>query len=156
MRKLTLAIVVGVLVASCGGSSDSGGGASDSGGGNDTDLPDPCALVDDAILEDYFTEAVEGEPGETGPLVNCRWRDSNANSVLVQVRAGSEVNRPDSCDGCKDLSFGDDGYAWTSPLQSGADFVVGTTWYSVTTTGLGDDVDSIASLAEKVYENATG
>ena len=148
--------MVGVLVASCGGTSDSNGGDADSGGGNDTDLPDPCVLVDDEILEGYFTEAVEGEPGETGPLVNCRWEGSNANSVLVQVRAGSEVNRPDSCDGCKDLAFGDDGYAWTSPFQSGAEFVVETTWYSVTTTGLGDDVDSIAILAENVYENATG
>jgi len=104
----------------------------------------------------YFgEEAVQGEPGETGPLATCRWRNANANSLLIQVASDHDLYRPDPCEGCVDLTFADEGYATESPLQSTATFIVGTTWYSVTTTGFGDDAASIASLAETIYLNDT-
>ena len=65
-----------------------------------------------------------------------------------------DLYRPDPCDGCVDLSFGDDGYAWDSPIQSGASVVSGANWYSVATTGFGDDVDTIAALIATIFENA--
>ncbi|MEA1902580.1 MAG: hypothetical protein U9N56_03535 [Actinomycetota bacterium] len=146
MRKLVVLIVLGLVLASCGGETDSAESGS-------SDLPDPCALVDDATLTAYFGEVFEGEAGETGPLLTCRWRDENANSLLLQVASDHGLNRPDSCDRCIDLSFADDGYASPSPFQSTAAFIAGSTFYSVTTTGFGDDADSIAGLAETIYEN---
>ncbi|MCZ7533753.1 MAG: hypothetical protein M5U23_10140 [Acidimicrobiia bacterium] len=108
------------------------------------------------VLDSYFAQPVEPEPGSVGPLVTCRWTNDNANSLLIQIRAGTDVHRFKDCDQCVDLTFADDGFAWTSPAQSGADFVSGGTWYSVTTTGMGDDLDSITALAEDVYEVANG
>ena len=99
---------------------------------------------------------MEGEPGEAGPIDTCSWRDANANSLLVQVASDFPLNRPDPCDGCIDLTFGDDGYASGSLLQSTAKWIAGSMWYSVTTTGFGDDADAIASLAETIFDNATG
>jgi hypothetical protein len=107
------------------------------------------------VLTAYFGGPFEGEPGEAGPIDSCRWRDANANSLLIQVASDHPLTRPDPCDGCIDLSVGDDGYAAESLIQSSATFVAGTTWYSVTTTGFGDDVNSMASLAETIYTNAT-
>jgi hypothetical protein len=100
----------------------------------------------------YFGEAaIQGEPGETGPLVTGRWRDANANSLPIQVASDHDLYRPDPCEGCADLTFADEGHATESALQSTATFIVGTTWYSVTTTGFGDDAASIANLAETIY-----
>ncbi len=149
-------IVIALLATACGGAANSNGGPSPDGGSS-SDLPDPCTLASDSVLDSYFTQTVGPEPGAVGPLVTCTWTNDNANSLLIQVRSGTEVRRFESCDDkCIDLTFADDGFAWTSPLQSGADFVSGGTWYSVTTTGMGDDLDSIASLAENVYEVAIG
>ena len=71
-----------------------------------------------------------------------------------QTATDHDLFRPDPCRGCVDLSFGDDGYATESLLQSSAKFVVGSAWYSVTTTGFGDDIETIATLAETIYKNA--
>lgn len=152
MRRTVLAIAIGLIVVSCGGGETGADSDAASDGGTTADLPDPCALVDQSILDGYFSEAVEPESGESGPLATCKWRDSNANSVLVQVASDFEVTRPDPCDGCIDLAFADDGYAWESPLQSGATFVVGSTYFSIATTGLGDDTEAMAALAESIYE----
>jgi hypothetical protein len=156
MPRLGLAIAAAVLVAACGGTSDT---ASDetpvpsSSGTSET--ADPCALVDDATLAEYFgDEAVEAERGEMGSLVSCRWSNANSAWLAVQVASDHDLTRPDPCDGCIDLPFADDGYAAESPLQSSATFVVGTAWYSVTTTGFGDDAESITDLAETIFENA--
>ena len=159
MRKLGLVMAVAALVAACGGGTDeaNGEGSSDSGGNGATARFDPCTLADDSMLASYFGEAaVERETGEAGPIVTCTWRDANANSLSVQVASNHPLFRPDPCRGCVDLSFGDDGYATGSLLQSTAKWVAGTDWYSVTTTGFGDDVDSIADLGEKIFQNATG
>jgi hypothetical protein len=158
MRRLILVIALGVLVAACGGAADSNGDeATDPPGGRAADTPNPCTLANDSILASYFgAEAVDEETSESGPIDNCSWRDANSNSLLIQVASDYALNRPDPCDSCIDLTFGDDGYATESILQSTAKWISGTTWYSVTTTGFGDDADSIASLAEKIFENATG
>lgn len=158
MRRLAAVIVVGLLIAACGGADDESGiGATDPPTEAATDTPDPCALADDATLATYFGEAaVVGEPGEAGPLATCRWRDANSNSLLIQVATDHELFRPDPCDGCVELTFADEGYAAESPLQSNATFVSGSTWYSVTTTGFGDDAESIAGVAEKILQNDTG
>jgi len=149
VRRLILVIAVGFLVAACGG-------ATDTAGDRATDAPDPCTLADGAILANYFgEEAVQGEPGEAGPLTTCSWRNANADSLLIQVASDHDLYHPEPCDGCVKLTFADEGYATESPLQSTATFVVGSTWYSVTTTGFGDDADSIASLAEVILGNDT-
>jgi hypothetical protein len=159
MRRLVLVIAIGLIMAACGGDSDAGdGGASDTtrAAGTGAGALNPCALAGDSVLATYFgADVPEGEPGETGPLANCRWRDANANSLLIQVASDFELFRPDPCRGCVDLSFGDDGYATESLLQSSATFVDGSDWYSVTTTGFGDDVVTIAALAETIFQNAT-
>lgn len=144
-----LAAFLLVLVA-CGGSNTGDGESSGS------DLADPCQLIDQAILDSYFTEPVEAEPGGSGPFLTCTWSDSNANSLLVSVSVSDTVNRPDPCPDCVDLDFGDDGYASSVPLQSSAEFVIGNDWYAVTTTGLGDDARSIADLAREVFQQVGG
>lgn len=157
MRRLGLLIAVGILVAACGSGADTtDDDSTEAPPVVATDTPDPCLLADDSTLTMYFgEEAVQGEPGETGPLATCRWRNANANSLLIQVASDHDLYRPDPCEGCVDLTFADEGYATESPLQSTATFIVGTTWYSVTTTGFGDDAASIASLAETIYLNDT-
>jgi hypothetical protein len=67
----------------------------------------------------------------------------------------TSINRPENCPDCVDLTYRDDGYATSVPLQSSAEFVSGGVWYSVTTTGLGNDVDSSASLGEQVFNAAS-
>jgi len=159
MRRFCLLIAIGLVIAACGGDD---GGSSDDGETNTTrsgaagsGTVDPCTLAGDEVLAAYFGDQVpEDEPGETGPLQNCRWKDANSNSLLIQTAIDHELFRPDPCRGCVDLPFGDDGYATESLLQSNAKFVVGNAWYSVTTTGFGDDIETIASLAETIYENA--
>jgi hypothetical protein len=155
VRRLGLLIAAGMLVAACSGATDTAGdGATNENAGAATDAPDPCALADDATLAAYFgEEAVEGEPGAAGPLATCSWRNANANSLLIQVAADHELYRPDPCDGCVDLTFADEGYVTESSFQSTATFVSGSTWYSVTTTGFGDDSESIADLAETIFQN---
>jgi len=157
MWKPGFAIAVAVLIAACGGATDSAGdGATEPVAVSATDTPDPCTLASDSVLTSYFgDEAVQAEPGETGPLVTCRWRNANANSLLIQVASDHDLYRPEPCDGCVELSFGDDGYATESSFQSTATFIAGTIWYSVTTTGFGDDAQSIANLAETIFEEAT-
>jgi hypothetical protein len=152
MRKLASVLAFAVLIAACGGDTD----AVVAEGGNGSDLPDPCTLVDQSTLDAYFVEDVTPEPGEVGPLLTCKWRDSNANSLLVQVADDFPVTKPDPCDGCTDLAFGDDGYATSVSIQSTAEFIAEGVFYSVTTTGLGDDQQSIAALAETIYLVATG
>jgi hypothetical protein len=157
MRELVLVMVAGVLIAACSGVGDSTGDGTGANGGGAADVVDPCTLAGEDVLLAYFGDAtVEGESGESGPIHNCTWRDDNANSLLVQIASEYSLNRPDPCDGCVDLPFGDEGYASESPLQSTAKWVAGTTWYSVTTTGFRDDADSITSLAQKIFNNATG
>jgi hypothetical protein len=157
MGRLGLSIAVLIVVAACGGGTDSpADGTSEAAGRAAGDTVDPCTLIDETTLNSYFgQEAVEPEQGETGPLVNCRWRDANANSLLVQVASDHELNRPEPCDGCVDLPVGDDGYISASAFQSTAGFVVGTTFYSVTSTGFGDDEEAMAALAETVFATAT-
>lgn len=159
MRRLCLLIVISLVVAACGG----GDGASDDDGTTDTTgtsasdegRVDPCTLAGDEVLAAYFGDQIpEGEPGETGPLDNCRWRDANSNSLLIQTATDHDLFRPDPCRGCVDLSFGDDGYATESLLQSNAKLVANGAWYSVTTTGFGDDIETIAALAETIFRNA--
>ncbi|NNC40453.1 MAG: hypothetical protein HKN95_07160 [Acidimicrobiia bacterium] len=154
MRRTCLLIVIGLLVAACGGGDggdDGDSNAEASGGGLD-----PCALATDSMLISYFGNAtIEGETSEAGPIDSCRWRDANANSLLIQVAVDHPLTRLDGCDMCVDLTFGDDGYASPSPFQSTATFVVGNNWYSVTTTGFGDDADAIAALAVMVFDAAS-
>jgi hypothetical protein len=141
--------LVAVLAAACS-SGDGNGGAGDS------NLPDPCTLVSEETLDTYFDEDLEPEPSGSGRFLSCTWSDSNANSVLISVAESSEVNRPDPCPGCIDLDFGDDGFATAVPLQATAEFVSGGRWYSVTTTGFGDDGASIAALAESIHTEISG
>lgn len=157
MQRLGLVIVAALLVAACGnGTDESGGDGGDDQGGNRASV-DPCTLAGDSVLTTYFGDAaVEGEAGEAGPIDTCRWRDANANSLLIQVASDFPLTRPEPCEGCLDLPFGDDGYATESLLQSSAEWIAGTDWYSVTTTGFGDDLESIADLAETIFANATG
>ena len=154
MRRTSLLIVIGLLLAACGGGDGGDDGDSNveaSGGGLD-----PCALATDSVLISYFGDAtIEGETSEAGPIDSCSWRDANANSLLIQVASDHPLTRLDGCDTCVDLTFADDGYASPSPFQSTATFVVGDNWYSVTTTGFGDDADAIAALAETVLETAS-
>jgi hypothetical protein len=70
-------------------------------------------------------------------------------------RLRSRPVSPRSLRRLSDLTFADEGHATESALQSTATFIVGTTWYSVTTTGFGDDAASIANLAETIYLNDT-
>jgi len=159
MRRVCLIVAVVLVVAACGGGTDSG----DDGGQDTTTRVEkssgtlnPCTLAGDSVLASYFGEAVpQGEPGESGPIATCTWRDANANSLLIQVATDFDLFRPDPCRGCVDLSFGDDGYATESLIQSSATFVDGSAWYGVTTTGFGDDLDTIAALAETIFQNAT-
>ena len=154
MRRIYLSIVIGLLLAACGGDDDDGGNPTveASGGGLD-----PCALAVDSVLISYFGDAtIEGETSEAGPIDSCSWRDANSNSLLIQVASDHPLTRFDGCDTCVDLTFGDDGFASPSPFQSTATFVVGDNWYSVTTTGFGDDADAIAALAETIFEAASG
>jgi hypothetical protein len=156
MRKLFLVFAIALVMAACGGD-DSGGGVTTAGGsgnGSTSSGLDPCTLAGDSVLTAYFGAPVAGEPTEAGPINGCRWRDANANSLLIQVATDYDLFRPDPCDECVDVTFGDDGYAWDSPIQSGASVVAGANWYSVTTTGFGDDAAAIAALLETVFENA--
>lgn len=150
MRRFGVVAVLALVVVSCGGD-----GENNSGNGSG-DLPDPCTLVDDATLLEYFTEIPEPESGANGPVENCTWRDANANSVLVQVGPTNVFLKPDPCSGCVDLDYGDEGYASPSPLQTSAKFIAGGVFYSVTTTGMGDDAASISILGEKVLNAASG
>lgn len=160
MGRWILVIVIGLLMAACGGDSDSeDGGVTETTGANGTgsSQPDPCTLAGDSVLATYFGDAVpEFERTEAGPIAGCRWRNESADSLLIQVATDFDLFRPENCDECVDLPFGDDGYASESPLQSGATFIDGGAWYSVTTTGFRDDIESITALAEKIFENATG
>ena len=159
-QLLSALLAVGLAVASCASDGGDEGDGRDDGSENppatssDSDLADPCQLVDQATIDSYFTEPVKAEPGGSGRFLTCTWSDSNANSLLVAVSVSDTVNRPDQCPDCIDLDFGDDGYATTVPLQSKAEFVNGNDWYSVTTTGLGDDAQSIAALAREVFDKA--
>ncbi len=159
VRTLAIGLVVAVTLAACGGDdSDTGGNADadDSGGGNSGAL-DPCTLADESILETYFgTATPEPERSEAGPIDGCAWSDANANSVLIQTSQDFELFRPDPCQGCVDVTFGDDGYASPSPIQSTAKVVDGSMWLSVTTTGFADDGASITELLEQVFGIATG
>ncbi|NNC93392.1 MAG: hypothetical protein HKN80_12965 [Acidimicrobiia bacterium] len=151
-------IAIGLVVAACGGDDSSDGGATDTtaASGTNSDQPDPCTLAGDDVLALYFGDAVpEFDRTEAGPIAGCRWRNENADSLLIQVATDFELFRPDPCRGCVDLTFGDDGYATESIIQSSATFVDGSAWYGVTTTGFGDDLDSITALAETIYQNAT-
>ena len=167
MRRLGAVLVVALVLAGCGGGSDSSirgesedsaeGGSGDSGTGDSGsgDL-DPCSLADDAVLASYFGDTeMTGEQGAAGPIVSCSWSDANANSLLIQTATDFDLFRPDPCDGCVDLSVGDDGFAWESPLQSSATVISGSLWLSVTTTGFGDDVASIVDLLETVFASAS-
>ena len=157
MRRLWVIVMMGVVAAACGGGSDSTttletGDPVVSG----SDAPDPCTLAGESVLAAYFGDAAgESERSQNGPVVGCSWRDANANSLLIQVATDFELFRPDPCDGCVALSFGADGFASESPLQSTATVVDGSLWLSVTTTGFGDDNESIADLLETVFQNAT-
>ncbi len=154
MRTFGTVLLVAVVLAGCGGDSDSAG-EEDAVAGTPDGL-DPCELADESILTRYFGDTtVEPERSEAGPIDGCSWRDANANSLLIQTAQDFDLYRPEPCDGCVDVTFGDDGYASESPLQSTATVVDGSLWLSVTTTGLRDDSASIAALLETVYANAT-
>lgn len=157
MRGLLMMVVVAMLIAGCGGGDDStsnGNGVDQSA--STSGAPDPCTLADDSVLAAYFGDATpETERSENGPILGCSWRDANANSLLIQVATNYDLFRPDPCDGCAEISFGDDGYASESPLQSSARVVSGSLWVSVTTTGFRDDNSSITSLLETVFQYAT-
>lgn len=155
MRSMFLLIaVVAVVMVACSGDGSSGDGTGDDTGQQtpESDLPDPCSLVEQSTIDAYFDEEVEAVPGGSGAFVTCTWSDSNANALTVSVARSDSVDRPDPCPECIDLAFGDDGYATSVPLQSTAEFVIGERWFAATTTGLGDDVDSIAALAGQVFE----
>jgi hypothetical protein len=157
IHKLIVIVVLGLLVAGCGGDTAStSDGSTEAPTGDGADVLDPCMLAGDAVLTAYFGAPFDGEPSEAGPIDSCTWRDTNANSLLIQVAVDFPLQRPDSCPDCVELAFADDGYAAPSPFQTTAKFVVGNSWYSVTTTGFGDDAESISSLAETVLANANG
>ena len=153
MRKLFLVFAVALVMAACGGDDSGGGGTTTDGSGDGSTSGglNPCTLASDSVLTTYFGAPFDGEPTEAGPIDGCRWRDANSNSLLIQVATDHQLFRPDPCRGCVDLSLGDDGYATESVLQSTAKFVSGDNWYSVTTTGFGDDLSSIAALAETIF-----
>lgn len=158
MQRLGMVLVVALVIASCGGESDSADtGDTDAPTTAGSDAPDPCTLADDSIMAAYFGDvAVDGERSESGPIMGCSWADANANSLLIQTASNYDLYRLDPCDECVDITFGDDGYAAPSPIQSTAKVVDGTLWVSVTTTGFGDDAESITDLLETVYQNASG
>ena len=87
MRKLAIVLVVAVLLAACGDGSDSADTTENGDSGtNSPGAPDPCTLAGDSVLVAYFGDAaVEGEPGEAGPIATCSWRDANSNSLLIQT-----------------------------------------------------------------------
>lgn len=149
MRRFVLVLLLVALVGCGGAEEDDGTGGSGSG-----DLPDPCTLVDDAILLGYFPEVPEPESGANGPVLNCSWSDANANSVLIQVGPTNVFSKPGTCNGCIDLPYGEEGYASAVPLQATASFVADGVFYSVTTTGMRDDANQIAALGEKVLAAA--
>ena len=113
-------------------------------------------MVYEAILIEYFGEVFEGTSGESGPLQTCSCKDDNANSLLLQVANDFELYKPDPCDGCADLTFADDGFATESSFQATAAFIGGSTYYSLATTGFGDDLASISALAERIYNDVNG
>ncbi len=152
MRRFGVVLVLVLVIVSCGGDGDGNG---DPGSGS-SDLPDPCTLVDNETLLGYFAEVLEPETGANGPVEFCTWKDDNANSVLIQVGPPNVFLKPDPCPGCVDLSYGEDGYAAPSSLQTSAKFIADGVFYSVTTTGMGDDAASISALGEQVLEAATG
>lgn len=156
MRTLTIVLVFALLAAACGGSEDTAdAGSAEPQTSTSGDL-DPCSLVDDDTLAAYFgSEVPEAETATYGPIEACSWSDANSNSLSVQTAKDHELHRLEGCDECVDLTYGDDGYAAPSVIQSTATFVVGDMWYSVTTTGFGDDADSIADLGETTLGNAT-
>lgn len=157
MRRLGIVFVLAVLVAACGGDSGSTG-TGDTGDPvvSGSDAPDPCTLAGESVLATYFGDAAgDGERSQSGPIMGCSWRTANANSLLIQIATDFDLFRPDPCDGCVSLSFGDDGFASESPLQSTAKVVEDSLWLSVTTTGFGDDSESITDLLETVFQNAT-
>lgn len=146
LRRLLVALLATVaLVGTACSSADSSQDEANA------DLPDPCEIVDTSVLGRYFVDTPVGEMGSAGPISSCSFRDENANSLLIQVAVDYDLYRPDPCRGCVDLTFGDDGYASGSLLQSTATVVIGPNWYSVTTTGFGDDEVSIANLAEELF-----
>jgi hypothetical protein len=157
MRRIGIMLVVALVMTGCGGDSDStDNGDSEDPFASSSDAPDPCTLADDPVLVAYFGDAaVEGEPTEAGPIMGCRWRNESSDSLLIQIATDFDLFRPDPCDGCGSLTFGDDGFATESPLQSSATVIEGSLWLSVTTTGFGDDVSSITDLLETVFETAT-
>jgi hypothetical protein len=156
VRKATILLIIAMLVAACGGDSDSTDSSDEgSSASNSSDAPDPCTLSDDSVFETYFGgDPGDGERSEAGPIMGCSWRDANSNSLLIQVATDFDIFRPDPCDGCVDLSFGDDGFASPSLIQSTAKVIEGSLWVSVTTTGFGDDAESISDLLETVFQNA--
>jgi len=118
---LSIALVIALAFAACSGDGSEGPGGTDEGsedpGGDSSELADPCTLVDQTTLDTLFTESVEPEPSGSGRFVSCAWSDSNANSILVSVSDSSDVDRPDECPGCIDLTYGDDGFATAVSLQ---------------------------------------
>ena len=158
--RLSIAIVIALAFPACSGEDSEGpGGADESSedqGRDSSDLADPCSLIDQATLDSLFTESVAPVPSGSGRFVSCVWSDSNANSILVSVADSSDVDRPDECPGCIDLTYGDDGFATAVSLQASATFVTGGAWYSVTTTGLNQGVDDVAALGELVYNEVSG
>lgn len=159
VQTLAIGLVAAVALAACGGDDADTAGNGDVGdsGGASSGALDPCTLADESILASYFGAATpEPERSEAGPIDSCTWRDANANSLLVQTARDFDLFRPDPCGGCVDISFGDDGYASPSPIQTTAKVVDGSLWLSVTTTGFGDDGASIAALLEQIFGIATG
>ncbi|MGI9529291.1 MAG: hypothetical protein ACR2NG_06220 [Acidimicrobiia bacterium] len=155
VRTLTTVLVISLLVAACSSSDDSTDSGSESQQAASTSDLDPCALMDAETLSAYFgSDVPPAETATNGPIEVCKWSDANASSVSVQTARDYALHRLDGCDECVDLSYGDDGYAAPGIIQSTAKFVVGDMWYSVTTTGFGDDAEAIATLGETVLANA--
>jgi len=156
VRTLTFALVLCLLAAACGSSEESADTTSqDKQTSSAADL-DPCSLVDDDTLAAYFgSDVPASETATYGPIEACTWSNANANSLTVQTARDYALNRLDGCDECVELTFGDEGYAAPSVVQSTATFVAGDMWYSVTTTGFGDDATSIADLGETILANAS-
>ncbi len=157
MRKLAIAMSVVVLLTACGGGDDSTGTGDDEGlAAANSDGLDPCTLANDEVLAAYFGETTpEVERNQAGPIVSCTWQDANANSLTIQTATDYAIYRPDSCEDCVDISFGDDGYASEHFIQSTAKVIDGSLWLSVATTGFRDDNASITELLKTIYEDAT-
>lgn len=160
MRKLAFVAALMVILSACGGNAETGtGGSDESGSGGNTSsstAPDPCTLIDDTMRATYFGGGGgEGEPGEAGPIDSCRWKKPDGGgSLLIQVAVDYDLYKPDPCEGCIDLTFGDNGYASPSSFQSIATVIIGSNWYSVASTGFGDDGPAVAALLEAVVANA--